>query len=652
MTVAICQRYSISSIHYDYESLLHDAYHSVTSTSQGNSSSSFNLASDDSLEATEESYGILTVLVELNRMLMDAVRRTNKNFDDVYRMFSRWDVGGTGTVTATQFLRVLAHLHINFSEQDQDLLVELFDTEGEGRVDFDSLISYCLTQDENLAPSNQHHPQPSEPSPYVKSYFGDDQTHTTSNDNNSALSIGSGGSGELIHIKPPMSTPQKPSLRSQTELPVAASEITGSQSFQGGRVRPRTATGGESRNNQSDPLRNGRFQEFTGDSLGDKSEPLIIMEGSSYNLMGLQIESPSSIKRVNRMTRPLTAAPRIPDTVSVPRHLNSQLREDAAIDEFVVDVLSDDDVIDDDNPVHANQLLQGERPGNNKAQSNSQLQLNSGSGNNKNDRHISFPVEQSSPPSNDNDEPKLVIITKEMVDRQLFMDAAAAAFSNVDHHDKVVDKKSSNQVFENQKSAHGSQTSAQYESMRETRTQPSTEKPTVESVLPQVYISSQKQAPYTAPLFEAPVVVERNNLSHQHAHISRPVQSIQPQVYSSPYTPGPAPSSDLQADHRRTVTNNTNLSPAAMTLKMLRREIIHRHQHSGKTLLEIFRQFDLIGNRYFDAKDLQRVSMELSMHCDMQQSSDMLRLLALDGEDRVSFSEFAVFITVSCNIPL
>lgn len=84
------------------------------------------------------------VLADVKRMLLESIRSLNKEQDDVYRMFARWDTNGTGTVTATQFLRVLARLHVNLSDQDQDFLVELLDTNAMGRIDFEGLIGFCF----------------------------------------------------------------------------------------------------------------------------------------------------------------------------------------------------------------------------------------------------------------------------------------------------------------------------------------------------------------------------------------------------------------------------------------------------------------------------------------------------------------------------
>ena len=85
------------------------------------------------------------IIGELKDALQNAIGVHQRGVDDIYRMFARWDVDGTGSITATQFFRVLARLHIeHMNDQDQDFLVELLDTNSNGRVDFDGLLSYCF----------------------------------------------------------------------------------------------------------------------------------------------------------------------------------------------------------------------------------------------------------------------------------------------------------------------------------------------------------------------------------------------------------------------------------------------------------------------------------------------------------------------------
>lgn len=84
------------------------------------------------------------VLVDVKRMLLESVQSLAKTKEDVHRMFAQWDNDGAGTVTATQFLRVLARLRVDLSDQDQDLVVELLDTNAKGRIDFVSLLRFCF----------------------------------------------------------------------------------------------------------------------------------------------------------------------------------------------------------------------------------------------------------------------------------------------------------------------------------------------------------------------------------------------------------------------------------------------------------------------------------------------------------------------------
>jgi hypothetical protein len=84
------------------------------------------------------------VLAEVKAMLVDGVRRLNKTTDEVYRMFACWDIQGRGNVTSTQFLRVLARLQVDLPDTDQDFLVDLLDTSGKGRVEFEMVLSLCF----------------------------------------------------------------------------------------------------------------------------------------------------------------------------------------------------------------------------------------------------------------------------------------------------------------------------------------------------------------------------------------------------------------------------------------------------------------------------------------------------------------------------
>jgi Ca2+-binding EF-hand superfamily protein len=128
----------------DYVSFLKDArLLSKSSTTTGNGNGATSATAMMHQESTLGTH--LQVLHEVRRLLLDSIKSLGKPPDDIYRSFARWDTQGTGTVTATQFLRVLARLHIDLSDQDQDFLVDLLDTNGMGRIDFESLLVFCFS---------------------------------------------------------------------------------------------------------------------------------------------------------------------------------------------------------------------------------------------------------------------------------------------------------------------------------------------------------------------------------------------------------------------------------------------------------------------------------------------------------------------------
>ena len=86
------------------------------------------------------------VLVELRKALQESVDGLGKSVDDLYSIFYRWDVKGTGTITSAQFLRALDRLHVNLSDEDQDTLVEILDIDGMGRVHFEGLLDSCFSR--------------------------------------------------------------------------------------------------------------------------------------------------------------------------------------------------------------------------------------------------------------------------------------------------------------------------------------------------------------------------------------------------------------------------------------------------------------------------------------------------------------------------
>ena len=126
----IAQRYTLpTSELVDYESFLRDA----------------EVAGGSGPQELTDLGSYTNVLLGVKDSLVLSLTTLGKSVDDMYKMFAQWDSEGSGTVTATQFLRVLARLHVDLSDQDQDFLVELLDFNGMGRVEFESLLNYCFS---------------------------------------------------------------------------------------------------------------------------------------------------------------------------------------------------------------------------------------------------------------------------------------------------------------------------------------------------------------------------------------------------------------------------------------------------------------------------------------------------------------------------
>jgi Ca2+-binding EF-hand superfamily protein len=134
---SFAQLYSVSDEHMDYEAFLQEIISNIEPFVDGDESfTSHQPHLDPNL------YG--KIMRDLYRMLHDSKSRLHKSIDDIYRMFSCWDHSGKGTVTSTQFFRVLSQMHVTFSDDDQDFIVELLDVNREGKINFDGLLSYCF----------------------------------------------------------------------------------------------------------------------------------------------------------------------------------------------------------------------------------------------------------------------------------------------------------------------------------------------------------------------------------------------------------------------------------------------------------------------------------------------------------------------------
>ena len=75
-----------------------------------------------------------------------------------------------------------------------------------------------------------------------------------------------------------------------------------------------------------------------------------------------------------------------------------------------------------------------------------------------------------------------------------------------------------------------------------------------------------------------------------------------------------------------------------------RREMAIVRKDTGKSLRDIYQHFDRKGKHYFDAKDLAEGLSDLRIETSERVADLMISSLAIDGYDKVSYGEFAVFV--------
>jgi len=207
----IARRYTVpSSDLLDYESLLRDAGVKGINRSEAKAGNK-----DADSEVNPK------VMLTVKNMLLATTKSLGKSVDDVYRIFARWDHDGTGTVTATQFMRVLSRLHVELPEQDQDFLVEILDMNSSGRVDFESLLNFCFAD----SVSNEL----GSPVASGKSFYGEDSAihgDTISTEGKNSIEYSASSSGIR---RPHTASTERPSGSSSSSRPESDSNLNESE---------------------------------------------------------------------------------------------------------------------------------------------------------------------------------------------------------------------------------------------------------------------------------------------------------------------------------------------------------------------------------------------------------------------------------------
>ncbi|CAM9167581.1 unnamed protein product, partial [Sphacelaria rigidula] len=77
----------------------------------------------------------------------------------------------------------------------------------------------------------------------------------------------------------------------------------------------------------------------------------------------------------------------------------------------------------------------------------------------------------------------------------------------------------------------------------------------------------------------------------------------------------------------------------------LRQMILGRQASTGRSVRQIFGHFDRRGCGYVNAGEIQDALTDLRFDVSPSEAKEFLRMIALDGGDRVSYGEFAVFVS-------
>lgn len=333
-------RYTIiNTDQVDYEAMLRDAG-VLDNTDVGGE------IEGESMDGQGTNIGLFSsIIYELKNMLTDSMESLGKTPEDVYHMFAQWDPEGTGTVTSTQFLRVLTRMHVVLNDNDQDFIVELLDLDHMGKVYYDGILNYCFgdnyTRDGSTSSVSYSISSPQHQHRKGASGGGDDNT------NNETLSNISQGSGVLIDIGGGVVIPGG---HEQGESNYSSHNNLHSV---GASRRPHTASRVPAEIIAFDNLSPLRGEGELSRSMVFQDKPTLDPASASF--------------APNRIQRPLTAAARVSSNYKQnypvgqgQQHANARAAHSRGRPEsakqYVVEVSDDNDVINDDDYDAKNQI--------------------------------------------------------------------------------------------------------------------------------------------------------------------------------------------------------------------------------------------------------------------------------------------------------
>jgi Ca2+-binding EF-hand superfamily protein len=662
----ITQHYTVpSSDQADYISLLKDTGiimkvvedNGTTSSNSVNNNGNNSHGNNQSVNPATDNIDIsiyTIVISDVKRMILESISSRSKHQDDVYRMFARWDTQGTGTITATQFLRVLAKLHINLTDQDQDFLVELLDTNGMGRIDFEGLLNFCFSTDKLQSPSTNVY-----------------RNNNNSNNNNTLLSpttnTFSASSFSVDDNKDGGETMSAVSTEGNTSLEHRGSGSSDNHhhhinNFNISSRRPHTASlsrpyhsslqanyyGSNSNinNNNSNSSNHTHRIEHTSSSttngimtsnINDKNN------NNNSNINNNRVYLPSSNAK-SPPQRPLTASGRVissqknkfsPATVVLLDRENSQ---------YVVE-LPDDVIYGEENYLsvdNTNLKQQQQKQQKQLQQQQQQQQINVGgklpytgilnNNNNNNNNNISsfnnFITEV-----NDNNDENNNIRTVKYVPQDQFIEqfSSQVMTNNNDNNYNNRNLNNGNNIYS-------------YNYIPSTTYIPSGSINILNNNnnnIGNVSNNSNINSNDPATMIDAKLnIISRQNSSN---NINNNNTNIMNNAHHNNRQVGINNSAQFLSTAAAAEPSEHLVLLATQILTTLR-EIIMTRYRRGKSLLEIYGHFDRECKQYFDANDFIIATADLKIETSNRVANIAINLIAIDGYDKVSFGEFKVFV--------
>ena len=575
--LVLADRYSMPplTLQVDYESFIHDTMSELASVDGEDS-----LGSGGAGRGAGNHSPYRQAITDLRRMLLDSKIRLNKSDDDIYRMFSRWDSGGRGLVTITQFFRVLEQLHVVLADSTQDIVAEILDTDGKGKVDFDSFLAYCSSEDDSSALGAGGATDRTDESllsgggstgggtaiSELRSTGRTQRPHTASAFRGATADRGGhGDEGEssTSHHDHTLGDPTElsPSKSVQPRRPLTASGRVLNGEY---RARTRDHAGDPSTSKRSNDSGNLFILDIASDE--EREEALLPDEGTSH-AHTLELVSPESgnwDKYSGHYSGP---------SVRPSYHLTS-----TPVSDGNVSALGDDDMYMGEGRREAGR---GYRQSPHHGHTTALQQEGPSSQHRSGVTRAADRTGINMSPGNE----------KELEWRRRGGDGTGRPYGS-GYHDEVGDS---------------------YQMYR----RPNEGKPNT-SATPQPFVHT-----YPPP-------------KQQQQQQQQQLQQQTPQQQAT-YANGRVPVD----------TPPPMITPQALenARAALRQAIVAHHSQYGSTLRDIFTLIDMNGVRYFNARDLMvAAKSHFNLTFGPQTSAGLIRIIALDGQDRVSFAEFVVFV--------